>query len=569
MELGLSGLASGFDWRTLVDQLAEVERAPQRRLLSEQDTLNQRNNAYGSIKTQLGVLLNRVKDLASADLFDSRITKLGDDTVATASAGTTAAAGSYTFTFTQLATQAEWRGTTNIGAALSATDDVSGVTLSSAGFAATVTAGTFTVNGQQVTIATTDTLQGVFDKISTATGGAVTASYTAATDKITLSSGSAIVLGSATDTSNFLEVAKLYNNGNGTVASASTLGAVRSTAALASSNLATAVTDGGAGAGAFKINGVSISFNATTDSLANVLKRINDSSAGVTAFYDSANDRVVLRNKNTGDVGIAVQDVTGNFLAATGLSGGSLERGKNLLYSINSGPQLTSVSNTITEASSGIAGLTVTALKEDTTTVEVASDTAKIRTAITAFLEEYNKSQSLIDSHTASTTDAKGKVTAGILAGEPDAFTLAARLRGATYTQVTGLSGAFDHLADLGIDSNGTDNNLELADGTTLDEALANNLSDVRSLFTDATKGLAVDLESYLDGVVGEEGSLVDKQDNLTKAAGDIDTQISDLERQVEANRQRLIDSFVAMERAQAQINQQLQFLLQRFGTTS
>jgi hypothetical protein len=37
----------------------------------------------------------------------------------------------------------------------------------------------------------------------------------------------------------------------------------------------------------------------------------------------------------------------------------------------------------------------------------------------------------------------------------------------------------------------------------------------------------------------------------------------------VQANRERMIASFIAMEQAQAQINQQMQFLLQRFGTSS
>jgi len=36
MELGLSGLASGFEWKSVVDQLVEVERAPQRRARREQ-----------------------------------------------------------------------------------------------------------------------------------------------------------------------------------------------------------------------------------------------------------------------------------------------------------------------------------------------------------------------------------------------------------------------------------------------------------------------------------------------------------------------------------------------------
>ena len=38
-----------------------------------------------------------------------------------------------------------------------------------------------------------------------------------------------------------------------------------------------------------------------------------------------------------GDIGISVEDVTGNFAAATGLTGGTVERGKNLLYTVNGG----------------------------------------------------------------------------------------------------------------------------------------------------------------------------------------------------------------------------------------
>ena len=90
--------------------------------------------------------------------------------------------------------------------------DPSTVTVGAAGFSTPVTAGTFTVNGAQINIATTDSLQTVFNNIASATlaaGNQVTASYSATTDKITLTSsnGSPIVLGSATDTSNFLQTA--------------------------------------------------------------------------------------------------------------------------------------------------------------------------------------------------------------------------------------------------------------------------------------------------------------------------------------------------------------------------
>ncbi len=683
MNLGLSGLASNFDWRSLVDQLSDVERAPQRRLRTEQLALGRRNIAYANIATQLAALKTRTDALADATLFNSRLAQTGDSTVASAATTSGAALGTYTFNFTQLATASTHQGAVNAGQKLSATNDVSGLVLSAAGLGTAITAGTFTVNGQQVTVATSDTLQGVFDKISTATGGAVTGTYDNTTDKLTLTSGSEIVLGSATDTINFLAVTKLYNTGTGAITSTAALGVVKQTAALASANFATAVSDGGAGAGGFKINGVSISFNASVDTVTDLVARINNSNSGVTASYDTLNDRFALTSKSTGDVGIALQDVTGNFLAASGLTAGALARGKDLIYNVNGGGQLTSHANVITDADHGIQGLTVTALKgaetisatpdtlsapmfigqfggagittrvrtapphnlqhghairfqttgtlpsqidadttywvrrvdstnvtihrtaaeansntnainfgtappftgdaymvqvnpltggsttgpAATTTITVSSDTAKVSTAINDFLAEYNKSQALIDAQTASTTDAKGKVTAGTLAAESDASELSTKLRSIANAVVSGLSGTISQLAGLGIDSNGTDDTLALSSSVLLDAALADNLNGVKELFSNSTSGLGVQLSAYLESVTGEEGSLVTKRDNLDKQVAGIDTQVSDLERLVLLNEQRLVDSFIAMETAQSKINQQLQFLQQRFGT--
>ncbi len=568
MDLGISGLASGFDWRSLVDQLADVERAPEKRLLTEQTTIQQRNNAFSSIKTQLGVLQNRVKALKEASLFDTRGVTVSKTSAATASAGAGTPLGSYSFNITQLAAAASRQGTADIGAKLSATNDVSGLVLADAAFVNAVTAGTFTVNGKQITVATTDTLQGVFDKISTATGGAVTGSYDSATDRIQLGSAGEIVLGSATDSSNFLQAAKLANNGTGSISSSAQLGAVRLSKELSGANFATTVTDGGAGAGEFKINGVSISFNAATDSLSNVLSRINNSSAGVLASYDSINDRVVLSNKATGDVGIAIEDVTGNFAAASGLSAGALQRGRNLLYSVNGGGTLSSQTNTITEASSGIPGLSVTVLAQDSFTVDVAVDAAKIKTAISDFVAEYNKTQALINTNTASTTDAKGKVTAGTLAGDRDASDINLTLRRITTGDVGGLSGSIIRLDALGFASNGNDDALATSDAAKLDSAIADNLAGLKDFFTNATSGFAVAFNSYLDHTIGEEGTLVTHQTNLTKQVKDIDTQVTDMEKLVLANRQRMIDSFVAMETAQQKINSQLQYLAKTFTSS-
>lgn len=568
MDLSLSGLASGFDWQTMVDQLIAVERAPEDRLRVEQTTLQQQNSAYTSIKTQLSVLQNRIAVLKEPGLFQSRQPLSSDDTIASATAGTGTTLGAYAFDFTQLATAAKQVGASGMGSSLSASNDVSSLVLSDAAFSTGVTEGKFTVNGKQITITTADTLQQVFDNISAATSGAVTGSYDAVSDRISLNSASPIVLGSATDSSNFLQVARLHNNGTGVIASSAQLGVIKQSASLSAANFATAISDGGAGAGEFKINGVSITYSVG-DSAATLLKRINDSAAGVSAAYDTVNDRFVLSNKITGDIGLGLEDVTGNFLAATGLSGGTLERGQNLRYTIDGGSELISQSNTITESSSGIAGLSVTALAEGAATVTVSTDTAKIKTAINDFLTEYNKTQSGIDTQTASTTDAKGKVTAGILASDGDAAEIATRLRRLVTDQVAGLGTVLNQLEDMGIVSNGNDNTLKLDDETKLDAALANHLTTVETLFTDPTNGLAVKLNDYLEKTAGESGSLVGKQDNLIRAATDIDTQIADMERIILSNRQRMVDSFVAMETAQSLLNQQLKFLEQRFGTSS
>ncbi len=282
-DLGLSGLASGFDWRSLVDQLTQVERSPQTLLRRQQTTLTSINTAYGTAKNNLVALQTKVDALNEASLFDSRATTTSNEDVATATADAGTALGTYSFNIGRLATASAQQGSASVGSALNSTSNVSALVLSNASFATPITAGTFTVNGKQVTVATDDTLQEVFDAISTATSGAVTGSYDPGTDKISLTSAGSITLGSSVDTSNFLTSAKLHNNGTGTIASSHALGTVKTGVALSSANFATAVSDGGSGNGEFKINGVSITFSASGDSVSTVLARINSSAAGVTA----------------------------------------------------------------------------------------------------------------------------------------------------------------------------------------------------------------------------------------------------------------------------------------------
>lgn len=566
MELGLSGLASGFDWRSLVNQLADVERAPQRRLLNEQDRLNERRNAYSSIQTQLTTLQNKIEALSDPQLFDSRSTTSSDKDIASIAAETGAPTGSYEIEVLGMATSSVWKGSAGIASKLSVSDDVSTLALSDASFYRSFREGVFSVNGERVELTGSDTLQDVFDKIYTATGGDVSASYNSNTDRIELASSNEIILGSANDTSNFLQLTRLNNNGTGVVSSSARIGSGVVNGDMADSNLATPISDGGSGEGKFLINGVEITFDTSTDAVTDVLNRINTSKAGVSASYDTVSGNFTLTNKKTGDLGITMQDVSGNFLAATGLSGATMERGQNLRYTLNGGSELQSYTNKIDEESSGLQGITIDALTEGKVTLNVVTDENKIRSAIQAFITDYNSAQNLIDSSTQVETSSDGTVDAAILAGELDASQIATSLRGLANGQVSGPSPIFNLLSKFGINSNGDDNTIALTDSAALTSAIQDNLEDLKAFFSDEESGFTSRFKNFLDATIGDDGTLVQKQANLNTQASNINTQVDDLEKIVQVNRQLLIDRFISMETAQSKANQQLQFLTNNFG---
>jgi flagellar hook-associated protein 2 len=571
--LAVSGLASGMNWTSIVQELGQAERAPETQWQNQQSTIGAQNASYATITTDLTTLQTDAQTLVDPSFFKSVVASSSAPTVATANAASGTPAGTYTFNIQTLATASQMIGSSNVSQKLVPSGDPSTVTVGAAGFSTPVTAGTFTVNGAQVTVATTDSLQTVFNNISTATSGKVTASYNATTDEISLASsdGSPIILGSSADTSNFLKAAQLNANNSATITSSNALGHLNMSAVLNASDTQTAITDGGSGAGAFKINGVTVNYDASTDTLQDVINNINASAAGVTAAYDPINNRFTLSNSSTGNVGISMQDVTGNFLAATGLSGGSLSLGSNCTYNLNGSSQLiNSQSNTIDAASSGITGLTVQALAATTgstapVTVTISSDTNTISTAIQKFVTDYNSAQSFIKSQQTVTTAADGTVTPGTLTGDTNANDIITSLRGlvSAVANITGTSGNVNQLSDLGFQSNGNDNTIALSSSTTLSSLLTSNLSDVAALFSDPTNGLATQMNNYITATIGANGTLPTRTSDLTQESATITTQISNLENKITNDTNQWNSEFQNMETAEAQTNSELTYLSQ------
>lgn len=566
-----------FDWQTFVDTIIEIDRAPIYKLQSEQDLNTDKIEALGQLKTNLAELQTATKALSASTLFAGRTASTstaGSNWTLTAASGATA--GAYTFNVTQLATASARNGTGDIASPLSATANVSGVTLATMPTASAVTAGTFTVNGATVTLALTDSLQDAFDKISTATGGAVTASYNQATDKISFSSASEIVLGGANDTSNFLAATQLANNGTGTITSTNSLGAANTTATLASARLKSAITAvDGSGNGSFNVNGVAIAYNVNTDSLSSIISRINSSNANVTASYDTAADRMVLTNKTTGDIGFGLSEAPGGFLDAVGLSmtsaGAATTRGKNALFSINGGSTLSSTSNTLDSASTGITGLTVKAASTGSQTITVASDTATMKTAIQTFVDKYNIVQSFIDLQTKITVKS-GTLTTSTLSGTRDVDQWASNLRTKAFAAVSGLSGTVTRLADLGIDFNSTSRLLNVKDSGKLQTALETKTADVEAFFNTATTGFASKMDAYLNTLTGAAGAssvVSSMSDRLLNNNASIDKQIEQIERQLTAEKARLTAGFQAMQAAQSNAQSIIKTLQNSFDNSN
>lgn len=565
----ISGLLSNsaFDWKSVVDQLMAVEGIPIKTLTTEQTTNTQKIDALAEVYTALGDLQDTLQAIRADAVFSSRI--VSSDLAGTtwkSSSVTGAALGAYTFDVTQLATQAQLRGAADAGAGLAATSDVSGLTLATLPTATAVTAGTFTVGGARITVALTDSLEEVFAAISAATGGTVTAGYDAATDKITLtSSAGELVLGAANDTSNFLAAMKLANSGTATAASSASLGSVKTSAPLASANLRAAITGvDGTGAGSFSINGVTIAYNVATSTLSSVIGDINASSAGVTASYDSANDRMVIVNKSTGDTGIAVSEAAGGLLAALGLtaaSGGALVHGKNAVFTVNGGAALTSTSNTLEASVHGITGLSVTVNTASTQTLQIESDAATMQGAIEGFVQKFNAVQDLIEEKT-RTTVAGGSVATSILSDNREVQAWARQLRSLAFDVVGGVTGGISRLDNLGMDFDSSSGHLTIKDSGKLAAALGDRPDDVASLFLQPTDGLVTRFYSYLGTIKATNRS---QQATLGKGNADLDAQIARLQARLDQQRELLTNSFLKMLDAQSLAQSQNTYLTNAF----
>ncbi|MGE0600193.1 MAG: flagellar filament capping protein FliD [Dehalococcoidia bacterium] len=332
-----------------------------------------------------------------------------------------------------------------------------------------------------------------------------------------------ISFGNGADTSNFLSATGLITSATGTTrSSASPLSRVSQSGLLqdVSFNSGTVA----AGAHSIVINGVSIDYDSSTDSLTDIVNRINASEAGVTARYDSVSDTFKLQNAKTGPLSITVvDDGTGGDLAAKlDLLSATYAAGENAEYSIDGGPTQSSASSTINYNGTSV---TLNSLTNGTpVTITVNQDTASAGTAVKGFVTEFNKVLSAIDAATKA-DGSKENNTSGPLSGDASLRQLKSELRSIVTSMGVNINGSFTTLNQIGLSFGavgsaiGSTNELQF-DEAKFKTALADDPAGTQALLSALT--LSASLEPGGTGSVsGLAGTFTGSQSGTYKIEDD------------------------------------------------
>jgi hypothetical protein len=166
--------------------------------------------------------------------------------------------------------------------------------------------GSFSLNGESISVATTDTINDVLQRINQSDAG-VSAVFNALTESIDLlqnTPGSVPTIDLAGDTSNFLQATKL-----------DALSLVPGIDPESEKSIDSVSAFSGVSSGDIVVNDQSIAIDTSTDSLSTVLDRINSSGAGVVASFDPASQRVTIEAADAESVLEIDSNGTGLFAA--------------------------------------------------------------------------------------------------------------------------------------------------------------------------------------------------------------------------------------------------------------
>lgn len=321
---------------------------------------------------------------------------------------------------------------------------------------------------------------------------------------------------------------------------------------------------------------VTINIGAGEDSLAQIRDKINGANAGISASIvtDASGARLVMRSTATGESNgfrVSAAQSSGSpglatlaFDPSAGASAMTQTQAAGNANVMIDGLAIVSESNTLDSA---VTGLTISLNKTTTSAVNlnVASDTTSIKKAVTDFATAYNSLSALLRDQTKYDSATK---TAGTLQGDSATVSLQSQLRNILMGS-TSLGGSLSRMADLGLDPGS--NGLITVNNSKLDVAVG-KLVDLKNFFmaTDiaapTNSGLAAQLRSFGDLVLGTEGSITTRQTSLQSRITDNSDRQSSMETRVALTEKRLRARYTALDTQMASLTSLSSYVSQQIA---
>jgi flagellar hook-associated protein 2 len=319
---------------------------------------------------------------------------------------------------------------------------------------------------------------------------------------------------------------------------------------------------------------------AATDTLSNVVDKINGAGAGVTASLvtDASGVRLSLTSTATGSSNgfrLTAADSDGNNSDGLGLSvmafdppngatAMQLMQGSADAKATVNGIAVTSASNAVTGV---INGLTLNLNKVSSTPVGVTAnpDTGSVQTAIKTFASAYNAMVSYLNSQTKYDPASK---FAGALQGDSAATTLQGRLR-AMVGSSSGASSVYARLSDVGlqVQRDGT-----LTVNQTKLDAATGNLAELKKSFANsdignsANSGFARRFSDLALQALGVDGTITTRTAGLQKLISKNGDDQAALNTRVDSFQTRLVAQYTALDANVAKLNSLSSYVTQQIA---
>ncbi|MBE2252160.1 MAG: flagellar filament capping protein FliD [Myxococcus sp.] len=193
-----------------------------------------------------------------------------------------------------------------------------------------------------------------------------------------------------------------------------------------------------------------------------------------------------------------------------------------------------------------VPGTTLT-LKKTTASPEdllLSTSAPETQKTLQKFIDSYNDVMKLVRKNTAIAELTDRTKTLG---GDPAIRSLQTALQSLVVSEANPGS-AVRTLADVGVVT-GSDGTLSI-NTTRLEKAIATDAGAVNALFQAATTGIAAATSSLVDRYTnGSDSILVARQSGINRSIRTMDDRINDLQRRVDAYREKLVKQFTAMEK--------------------